>query len=131
MTKAEVRELAKHLDLPTWDKPALACLSSRFPYGQQITPEKLLQVTRAEEFLRREGFRQVRLRHHGEIARLEVGPEELERAFAMREEISAELLDAGFLYVTLDLSGYRPGSLNAALRQPGKKAKKTLPILSS
>ena len=131
MTKAEVRELAKHLDLPTWDKPALACLSSRFPYGQEITPEKLLQVTRAEEFLRREGFRQVRLRHHGEIARLEVGPEELERAFAMREEISAELLDAGFLYVTLDLAGYRPGSLNAALRQPGKKANKTLPILSS
>ena len=129
--KAEVRELARHLGLPSWDKPALACLSSRFPYGQEITPEKLLQVTRAEEFLRREGFRQVRLRHHGEIARLEVGPEELERAFAMREEISAELLDAGFLYVTLDLAGYRPGSLNAALRQPGKKAKKTLPILSS
>jgi uncharacterized protein len=131
VTKAEVRELAKHLDLPTWDKPALACLSSRFPYGQEITPEKLSQVARAEEFLRREGFRQVRLRHHGEIARLEVGPEELERAFAMREEISAELLDAGFLYVTLDLAGYRPGSLNAALKKPGNKAKKTLPILSA
>jgi uncharacterized protein len=131
VTKAEVRELAKHLDLPTWDKPALACLSSRFPYGQEITPEKLSQVARAEEFLRRKGFRQVRLRHHGEIARLEVGPDELERAFAMREEISAELLDAGFLYVTLDLAGYRPGSLNAALKKPGKKAKKTLPILSA
>jgi uncharacterized protein len=131
VTKAEVRELAKHLDLPTWDKPALACLSSRFPYGQEITPEKLSQVARAEEFLRREGFRQVRLRHHGEIARLEVGPEELEWAFAMREEISAELLDTGFLYVTLDLAGYRPGSLNAALKRPGKKAKKTLPILSA
>ena len=131
VTKAEVRELAKLLELPTWDKPALACLSSRFPYGQEITPEKLSQVTRAEEFLRRGGFRQVRLRHHGEIARLEVGPEELERAFAMREEISAELLDAGFLYVTLDLAGYRTGSLNAALRKPGKRAKKTLPILSA
>jgi uncharacterized protein len=127
ITKAEVRGLAKHLGLPTWDKPALACLSSRFPYGQEITPEKLSQVARAEEFLRREGFRQVRVRHHGEIARLEVGPEELERAFGRREKISAELLDAGFLYVTLDLAGYKPGSLNAAL----KKDRKALPLISS
>jgi pyridinium-3,5-biscarboxylic acid mononucleotide sulfurtransferase len=129
MTKAEVRELAKHLDLPTWDKPALACLSSRFPYGQEITPEKLSQVARAEEFMRAEGFSQVRVRHHGDIARLEVGPEELERAFAMREEISAELLDAGFLYVTLDLAGYKPGSLNAALKKG--RSKKTLRLISS
>ena len=127
MSKDEVRELAKHLGLPTWDKPALACLSSRFPYGQEITPEKLTQVARAEEFLRREGFKQVRVRHHGEIARLEVGPGELERAFAMREMISAELLDAGFLYVTLDLAGYRSGSLNAAL----KRDKKALPLIST
>jgi pyridinium-3,5-biscarboxylic acid mononucleotide sulfurtransferase len=127
MTKAEVRELARYLGLPTWDKPALACLSSRFPYGQEITPDKLTQVARAEEFLRAEGFSQVRVRHHGEIARLEVGPDELERAFAMREKISAELLDAGFLYVTLDLAGYKPGSLNAAL----KKGRKALPLLSS
>ena len=127
MTKAEVRELARYLGLPTWDKPALACLSSRFPYGQEITPEKLSQVARAEEFLRREGFKQVRVRHHGEIARLEVGPDELERAFAMREKISAELLDAGFLYVTLDLAGYRSGSLNAAL----KKDRKALPLIST
>jgi uncharacterized protein len=125
--KAEVRELAKLLGLPSWDKPALACLSSRFPYGQEITPEKLAQVARAEEFMRREGFRQVRVRHHGEIARLEVGPEELERAFAEREKITAEILDAGFLYVTLDLAGYRSGSLNAALE---KKGKKSLPVLS-
>ena len=127
MTKAEVREMAKYLGLPSWDKPALACLSSRFPYGQEITPQKLSQVARAEEFLRKEGFGQVRVRHHGEIARLEVGPEELELAFAMREKISTELLDAGFLYVTLDLAGYKPGSLNAAL----KKDKKTLPLISS
>ena len=126
MTKADVRELAKYLGLPTWDKPALACLSSRFPYGQEITPEKLSQVARAEEFLRREDFKQVRVRHHGEIARLEIGPDELERAFAMREKISAELLDAGFLYVTLDLAGYKSGSLNAAL----KKDKKALPLIS-
>jgi pyridinium-3,5-biscarboxylic acid mononucleotide sulfurtransferase len=125
--KAEVRDLAKYLGLPSWDKPALACLSSRFPYGQEITPEKLSQVARAEEFLRKEGFRQVRVRHHGEIARLEVGPDEMERAFALREEISAELKEAGFLYVALDLSGYESGSLNATL---GKKGKKTLPIVS-
>jgi uncharacterized protein len=125
MTKEEVRRMAKYLDLPTWDKPALACLSSRFPYGQEITPEKLSQVARAEEFMRMQGFKQVRVRHHGEIARLEVSPGELERAFSMREEISAELLDAGFLYVTLDLAGYKSGSLNAAL-----KKKKTLPLIS-
>ena len=127
--KAEVRELAKHLGLPSWDKPALACLSSRFPYGQEITPEKLSQVARAEEFLRKEGFRQVRVRHHGEIARLEVGPDEMERAFALREEISTELKEAGFLYVALDLSGYASGSLNAALGRKGK-AKRTLPVVS-
>ena len=128
--KAEVREMAKHLGLPSWDKPALACLSSRFPYGQEITPEKLAQVARAEEFMRTKGFRQVRVRHHGDIARLEVGAEEMERAFAEREEISAELLDAGFLHVALDLSGYRSGSLNAALKKPGKKSRKMLPVIS-
>jgi pyridinium-3,5-biscarboxylic acid mononucleotide sulfurtransferase len=125
--KAEVRELARHLGLPSWDKPALACLSSRFPYGQEITPEKLAQVTRAEEFMRKMGFRQVRVRHHGEIARLEVGPEEIEHAFTSREEISAELIDAGFLYVALDLAGYKSGSLNAALQRKGRK---TLPVIS-
>ena len=127
MGKTEVREVAKYLGLPSWDKPALACLSSRFPYGQEITPEKLAQVARAEEFLRSRGYGQVRVRHHGEIARLEVGPEEMERAFGEREEISTELKAAGFLYVTLDLVGYTPGSLNAALKHPGKR--KTLPVI--
>jgi pyridinium-3,5-biscarboxylic acid mononucleotide sulfurtransferase len=127
--KAEVRKLARHLELPSWDKPALACLSSRFPYGQEITPEKLAQVARAEEFMRSRGYEQVRVRHHGEIAHLEVGAQEMERAFAEREEISAELKTAGFLYVTLDLAGYTPGSLNAVLGQPGKKAKKLLPVV--
>jgi pyridinium-3,5-biscarboxylic acid mononucleotide sulfurtransferase len=127
VTKVEVRKLAKYLGLPSWDKPALACLSSRFPYGQEITPEKLAQVARAEEFLRSRGYKQVRVRHHGEIARLEVGPEELERAFREREEISTELRAAGFLYVTLDLTGYKSGSLNAVLEQPDKK--KTLPVI--
>lgn len=130
VSKAEVRELAKHLGLPSWDKPALACLSSRFPYGQEITPEKLSQVTRAEEFLRRKNFGEVRVRHHGEIARLEIGEKEMERAFAMREEISAELKDAGFLYVAMEMSPYKSGSLNAVLKKPGKKPKKTLPVVS-
>ena len=128
VSKAEVRELAKHLELPSWDKPALACLSSRFPYGKEITAEKLAQVARAEEYLRARRFRQVRVRHHGQIARLEVGPEEMERAFALKEEISAGLKKAGFLYVTLDLSGYKSGSLNAALRRKGKK--RPLPVIS-
>jgi uncharacterized protein len=127
MSKDEVRELAKYLGLPSWDKPALACLSSRFPYGQEITPEKLAQVARAEEFMRSRGYKQVRVRHHGEIARLEIGPDELEKAFKQREEISTELTAAGFLYVTLDLVGYTPGSLNATLKKPGKK--KTLPMV--
>lgn len=125
--KAEVRELAKYLGLPSWDKPALACLSSRFPYGQEITPEKLEQVAHAEEFLRHRGFRQVRVRHHGEIARLEVGPQEMEKAFEEREDIAAELKGAGFLYVALDLAGYKSGSLNAVLGKPGKKS---LPVVS-
>ena len=129
VSKVEVRGLAKYLGLRSWDKPALACLSSRFPYGQEITPEKLAQVARAEEFLRSRGYAQVRVRHHGEIARLEVGPQEMEKAFAEREEISSELKDAGFLYVTLDLSGYVSGSLNAALKQPGKKGRKILPVV--
>jgi len=128
VTKEEVRGLARHLGLPTWDKPALACLSSRFPYGQEITPEKLAQVAEAEEFLRSRGYRQVRVRHHGEVARLEVGPGELERAFAEREEIDEALREAGFLYVALDLAGYRSGSLNAALgKKPGKR--KALPMV--
>ena len=126
MSKAEVRALARHLDLPSWDKPALACLSSRFPYGQEITAEKLAQVARAEEFLRSRGFRQVRVRHHGDVARLEVGPDEMERAFAEREDLVTELKAAGFLHVALDLAGYKSGSLNAAL---GKKGRRTLPLV--
>lgn len=126
MTKAEVRELARELGLPVWDKPALACLSSRFPYGQEITAEKLAQVAHAEEFLRSRGFQQVRVRHHGDVARLEVGPDEMERAFAEREDLVAELKAAGFLHVALDLAGYKSGSLNAAL---GKKGRRTLPLV--
>lgn len=132
--KEEVREISRYLSLPMWDKPALACLSSRFPYGEEINQEKLAQVARAEEFMREKGYRQVRVRHHGDLARLEVGGEELERAFSEREEITSELVEAGFLYVTLDLAGYRAGSLNAALDRGEKKAtskgRKSLPVVS-
>ncbi|WP_119067321.1 ATP-dependent sacrificial sulfur transferase LarE [Rubrobacter indicoceani] len=131
LSKDDVRALAKHLGLPSWDKPALACLSSRFPYGEEITPEKLRRVARAEEFLRSLGFRQVRVRHHENIARLEVSESELERAFARREEISTELKDAGFLYVALEMTPYRSGSLNAVLdleKKPGKR-KQPLPVI--
>lgn len=131
--KEEVREVSRYLGLPMWDKPALACLSSRFPYGEEITPEKLAQVARAEEFMRERGYRQVRVRHHGDLARLEVGSEELARVFSEREEITAELTEAGFLYVTLDLAGYRSGSLNAALergeKNASKKGRKSLPVI--
>ncbi|AHY46322.1 TIGR00268: TIGR00268 family protein [Rubrobacter radiotolerans] len=133
LTKDDVREVARLLDLPTWDKPALACLSSRFPYGERITPEKLARVARAEEFLRSKGFRQVRVRHHeNSTARLEVAEDEMERVFALRAEISSELKDAGFLYVALELSPYRSGSLNAPLEKrdgASGKQKRRLPVL--
>ena len=96
--------LAQHLGLPSWDKPALACLSSRFPYGQEITPGETDPGGAGRRIPALSGLPSgTRVRHHGEIARLEVGPEEMERAFAEREEISTELKDAGFLYVALDL----------------------------
>ncbi|MCX7011287.1 MAG: ATP-dependent sacrificial sulfur transferase LarE [Candidatus Sumerlaeota bacterium] len=117
MTKAEVRALALALGLPNWDKPSGACLSSRIPYGQEITKEKLDMVGRGEKLLRDLGFRQVRLRHHGPIARIEVGPSEIERMLdpATRATIARELKSCGFAYVALDLEGYRTGSLNETL----------------
>lgn len=113
MTKADIRALAKHLGLPVWDKPAFACLGSRFPYGTQITPEKLAQVEAAEDVLSELGFRQFRVRHHGEVARIEVAkadmPLLLECAEAITEQFKSR---AGFTYVALDLLGYRRGSMN-------------------
>lgn len=114
-TKADVREAARQLGLPNWDKPAAACLSSRIPYGSSVTPEKLARVERAEQELRRLGFGQLRVRHHGEIARIEVDPEELERALRAREAIVSRLIDIGYTYVTLDLAGFRSGSMNETL----------------
>lgn len=114
LTKAEVRALAKDLGLSNWDKPAAACLSSRIPRGTTITREKLSRVEQAEEVLLEEGFRHCRVRDHGEIARIEVGQDELARIIegTRKTRISRRLKDIGFRYVTLDLEGYRPGGVS-------------------
>jgi len=115
--KADIRALSRAVGLPTWDKPAMACLSSRFPYGTPITAEKLRQVDRAESFVRSLGFREFRVRHHGELARLEVARGETARLWeeGRAEAIAAHLRELGFLYATVDLMGFRSGSLNEAL----------------
>jgi pyridinium-3,5-biscarboxylic acid mononucleotide sulfurtransferase len=117
MTKADIRELSRRAGLPSWDEPASACLSSRVPYGQIVTIEKLSMIDRAEMALKRLGFRQVRVRHHGDVARIEIAEQEMSRALdrEMAIRMSAALKPLGFKYVTLDLEGYRTGSLNEAL----------------
>ena len=118
LRKAEVRELSKRLGLSSWDKPAVACLSSRVAYGSQVTVEKLRQIEDAEALLRAEGFRELRVRHHGPIARIEVPESELARFTqdsACRQRIIQGLKTLGFTYVTLDLQGFRSGGMNEAL----------------
>jgi uncharacterized protein len=117
LSKREIRALSRAAGLPTADLPASACLASRLPYGTQVTPERLGQVERGEEALRALGFRQLRVRHHGPLARVEVDPVELPRALdpEMARRISAALKAQGFRYVALDLDGYRTGSLNEVL----------------
>lgn len=119
MTKAEIREMSKRAGLPTWDEPASACLSSRVPYGEVVTIEKLSMVDKAEMALKRLGFRQIRVRHHGDVARIEVAEEEMPRALdaRMARQMGAALKSLGFKFVTLDLEGYRTGSLNEALKR--------------
>lgn len=114
ITKAEVREIARHLGLPVWDKPAMACLSSRVPHGTPITPELLRQIEGAEDVLIALGFRQFRVRHHGEIARIELPVEDFAHALASHATIVAEIKKTGYRFVTLDLAGFRSGSLNSA-----------------
>lgn len=115
LTKAEIRNLARALGLPNWDKPAAACLSSRIPYGTPITLENLSQVERAELALRQMGFRQLRVRHHEQIARIEVEPDDFDAVLAHRDQILEELEALGYTYVTLDLAGFRSGSMNEAI----------------
>ena len=118
--KADIRQLSRELGLPTWDKPSLACLASRFAYGETITPEKLARVEHAEGYLRGLGFRQCRVRVHGEIARVELPPEEFGRLMELREALYARFKALGFCYVTLDLGGFRSGSMNEAILRRGK-----------
>jgi len=117
LTKADIRELSKELGLPTWNKPSFACLSSRFPYGKEITIPKLKMVDEAEQFLLDMGITQVRVRHHGEIARIEVSPEERVKFFGteVMDKIGEKFKNIGFTYVTLDMLGYRTGSMNEVL----------------
>lgn len=117
LTKKEIRELSRSLGLPTWDKPSMACLASRFPYGTEITPPRLQQVQKSEDFLRDLGFRQLRVRYHGEIARVEVEASELSRFLdeKIRARVVTFLKKAGFTYITLDLQGYRTGAMNEGL----------------
>jgi uncharacterized protein len=104
------------MDLPTWNKPAFACLSSRFPYGTKITPEALRRIGQAEEGLRDLGLQVLRVRHHGDVARLELGPEEFGRVVnGLREEVIRRVKGAGYTYVALDLQGYRTGAMNEVL----------------
>ena len=113
LTKAEIRKLSHEMNLPTWDKPSMACLASRFPYGETITREKLKTVEASEQILFDLGFRQVRVRHHGKLARIETDPTDMEKLLtpATRETIHSELKKLGFAYVTVDLHGYRVSDL--------------------
>lgn len=115
MTKAEVREVARLLGLSIWDKPAAACLASRIPYGTKVTDDLLKRVENAEAFVRSLGFEELRVRHHGDIARIEVPVREFERVVRQAGELSGGLKALGWLYVTLDLEGIRQGSMNAPL----------------
>ena len=120
--KAEIRALSRELGLPTWDKPSFACLSSRFQYGDRITPEKLRQVDAAEEFVRSLGFRQFRVRHHDRLARLEIAREEMARVWeeGRHAAIVQRLREIGYVYVTVDLAGFQSGSANLLLSLPRK-----------
>ena len=122
LTKAEIREVSKRWGLPTWDKPAFACLSSRFPYGTRITRENLRLVDRAEQFLFDLGIRQFRVRHHDTLARIEVDPQEIEfvAAKSIRTQINERFKSLGYEQVALDLQGYRSGSLNEGLLNVSK-----------
>ena len=117
LSKADIRELSKDMDLPTWDKPAQACLSSRIPYGSMVTVEALTRIAQAEEFLHDIGIRQLRVRHHDTIARIEVEPQDFLTLTdeSVREKVVAKFREIGYSYVTLDLQGFRSGSMNEVL----------------
>lgn len=117
LSKAEIRQLSKELDLPTWEKQSFACLSSRFPYGETISPEKLKMVDEAEQLLLDLDFRQVRVRHHGTLARIEITEDQFDKIMdgTIRNQINKRFKEIGFTYISLDLGGYRTGSMNETL----------------
>jgi len=119
LRKSEIRFLSQRAGLPTWDRPASACLASRIPYGTEVTPERLSLIERGEAVLRELGFRQFRVRLHDKLARVEIAPDEIARAFSspISSQIVKKLKSLGFSYVALDLEGYRQGSLNETLAQ--------------
>ncbi len=119
LSKSEVREIARRLELSVWDKPSLACLSSRIPYGTRITPKILQAVQRAEDHLRARGFRQVRVRHHGETARIEIDRSEFPKLLSnnVADQITTALKEIGYTYISLDLEGYRTGSMNEGMER--------------
>ncbi len=116
--KAEIREIALALGVPNWDKPSFACLSSRFPYGTEITPELLARLDGCEKLLRELGFRQFRVRHHDTTCRIEVEPHDIPRVVDLRDIINARFKELGYTYVTVDLEGYRSGKMNDTLKPP-------------
>jgi uncharacterized protein len=117
LTKDDIRTLSREMNLPTWDKPAFACLSSRFPYGDQITREKVDQVGKAEDLLFELGLRTLRVRHHGDVARIELGPEDFNKVVnKLRDKVLTRVKAAGYSYVAIDLQGYRTGSMNEILK---------------
>ncbi|WP_010273209.1 ATP-dependent sacrificial sulfur transferase LarE [Paenibacillus senegalensis] len=120
--KSEIRHMSRQLGLRTWDKPSFACLSSRIPYGEAITAYKLSMIDQAEDFLIQLGFRQVRVRQHDQLARIEVPPADLPEIVAVAETIHAKLKEIGYSYVTMDLQGYRSGSLNEVLTPEQRNA---------
>jgi len=123
LTKVEIRSLSKDMDLPTWDKPAQACLSSRIPYGTPVSVEALTRIAKAEEFLRDLGIGQLRVRHHGSVARIEVTPADFPALLdeSVRKSIGQHFRSIGYAYVTLDLEGFRSGSMNEVLTSYTKK----------
>lgn len=120
LTKDDIREISKEFGLSTWNKPSFACLSSRFPYGTKITPEKLVVIGEAEDFIRDLGFQELRVRHHDNIARIEIGKADLERIIPFADKIVEKVKSLGFLYVTLDLAGFKTGSMNYTLSEDQK-----------
>ncbi|MFB0565399.1 MAG: ATP-dependent sacrificial sulfur transferase LarE [Candidatus Aminicenantaceae bacterium] len=125
LVKSEIRELSKNLNLPTWNKPSFACLASRFPYYTEIDSKSLNQVSQAEDLLRELGFAQIRVRHHGKVARIEIMPEEFPKIMkkGVREKIVENFKRIGYVYTSLDMTGYRTGSMNESLPEKVKRKK--------